>query len=79
MSKVPPRKKATHGRSASKRKSSMASAGNLKKPLLVLGLVLVLAGIPFSLGKYFEFGTPGAFDSGSYVYSAARILSGAAE
>jgi len=55
----------------------MASAGNLKKPLLVLGLVLVLAGIPFSLGKYFEFGTPGAFDSGSYVYSAARILSGA--
>ena len=77
MSKVPPRKKATHRRSASKRKSSMASAGNLKKPLLVLGLVLVLAGIPFSLGKYFEFGTPGAFDSGSYVYSAARILSGA--
>jgi len=77
MSKVPPRKKATHRRSSAKSKSSAASTDRFKKPLLVLGLVLVLAGIPFALGKYFEFNSPGPFDSGGYVYSAAHILSGA--
>jgi hypothetical protein len=29
------------------------------------------------MGKYFEFNSPGAFDSGSYVYSARHILEGA--
>jgi hypothetical protein len=45
-----------------------------------LGVVLsllVLAGIPFALGKYFEFSVPDAFDGGSYAYSANHILSGA--
>ena len=37
----------------------------------------VLAGIPFCLGKYIEFNSPGPFDSGSYVYSAQNIISGA--
>lgn len=77
MSKVPPRKKATHRRSGTKSQSSATSTDRFKKPLLVFGLVLVLAGIPFALGKYFEFNSPGAFDSGSYVYSAQHILSGA--
>jgi len=47
------------------------------KSMLWIALVVVLAGIPFSLGKYFELNTPGAFDSGAYVYSAAHILDGA--
>jgi Dolichyl-phosphate-mannose-protein mannosyltransferase len=77
MSKVPPRKKATHGRSGSKGKSAPLLTDDRKGLLLGLGLVLVLAGIPFGLGKYFEFNSPGPFDSGAYVYSAAHILSGA--
>ena len=40
-------------------------------------LIAVLAGIPFLLGKHFEFNSPGAFDSGGYVYSAKHILDGA--
>jgi hypothetical protein len=45
--------------------------------LIVYVVVAVLAAIPFSLGKYFEFNSPGAFDSGAYVYSAEHILEGA--
>jgi hypothetical protein len=48
-----------------------------KKNLIVLGIVFILAGIPFGLGKYIEFNTPGAFDSGGYVYSAKHVLDGA--
>jgi hypothetical protein len=33
--------------------------------------------IPFGLGKYVEFNTPGAYDSGAYVYSAKHVLDGA--
>ena len=40
-------------------------------------LVAVLAGVPFCLGKYFEFNTPEPFDGGAYMYSANRILNGA--
>ncbi|MCK4998677.1 MAG: glycosyltransferase family 39 protein, partial [Anaerohalosphaera sp.] len=40
-------------------------------------LALILAGIPFMLGKYMELNTPGPFDSGSYVQSAMNILDGA--
>jgi 4-amino-4-deoxy-L-arabinose transferase-like glycosyltransferase len=47
--------------------------GNL---LVILSLV-VFAGIPFALGKYFELKCPDPFDSGSYVYSARHVLSGA--
>lgn len=48
-----------------------------QKSIVVLGIIAILAAIPFALGKYFEFNTPGAFDSGAYVYSAQKILSGA--
>ena len=47
------------------------------KPLTVFIIIAVLAAIPFCMGKYFEFNSPGAFDSGAYVYSAKRILDGA--
>lgn len=40
-------------------------------------IIAILAVIPFSYGKYFEFNSPGPFDSGAYVYSAAHILAGA--
>jgi hypothetical protein len=39
--------------------------------------IAILTAIPFSMGKYFEFNSPGAFDSGAYVYSAKHILDGA--
>jgi hypothetical protein len=45
--------------------------------IFALVVIVILAGIPFSLGKYFEFNSPGPFDSGAYVYSSAHILSGA--
>ena len=45
--------------------------------LIAYVVIAVLAAIPFSLGKYFEFNSPGAFDSGAYVYSAEHILKGA--
>ena len=38
---------------------------------------LLLAGVPFALGKYIEFNRPGPFDSPANVYSAQHILSGA--
>jgi len=45
--------------------------------LLVILCLVVFAGIPFALGKYFELKCPDPFDSGSYVYSAQHVLSGA--
>ncbi len=39
--------------------------------------LIVFAGIPFALGKYFEFSIDDAFDGGAYAYSARHILSGA--
>ena len=46
-------------------------------PIIAYVVIAILAIIPFSLGKYFEFNSPGAFDSGAYVYSAKHILEGA--
>ncbi|MHC4528225.1 MAG: ArnT family glycosyltransferase [Planctomycetota bacterium] len=43
----------------------------------VIVLIAVLAGIPFTLGKYFEFNSPDPYDSGLNVYSAQHILNGA--
>jgi len=40
-------------------------------------LAIALAAIPFCMGKYIEFNSPGPFDSGSYVYSAQRVVEGA--
>ena len=47
------------------------------KPFVVLIIIAILAAIPFCMGKYFEFNSPSAYDSGAYVYSAKRILDGA--
>jgi len=40
-------------------------------------LIIILAGIPFALGRYFEFNYPDPFDSAANVYSAQHILNGA--
>lgn len=45
--------------------------------IVVLVAVVILAGVPFALGKYFEFSSPDPWDSSSYVYSAKHILDGA--
>ncbi len=47
-----------------------------REAILII-LAIIMAGVPFCLGKYFELNSPGPFDSGSYVYSAAHILNGA--
>lgn len=56
-----------------------AKQSHKKSTGLVVAVVvtIVLAGIPFGLGKYIELNSPGPFDSGSYVYSAKHLLSGA--
>ncbi len=45
--------------------------------VLVVLVAVISGGIPFLAGKYIEFNSPGPFDSGAYVYSAQRILTGA--
>jgi len=40
-------------------------------------IIVILAGIPFVLGRYFEFNFPDPFDSAANVYSAQHILNGA--
>lgn len=66
-------------RKAAPKKPQVASVvERLKsKRLLPIAAVVLLAGIPFSMGKYIELNSPGAFDSGAYVYSARHILEGA--
>ncbi len=45
--------------------------------LMPIIAAVVLAGVPFALGKYIELNRPGPFDSPANVYSAQHILSGA--
>jgi len=53
------------------------SKSKIKSPAVAIIVTVVLAAIPFSMGKYIEFNSPDPFDSGSYVYSAQHILNGA--
>lgn len=69
----------------SKRVKSKASSAPPKqssqtpywKPWIPAVVVVVLAAIPFCMGKYCELNSPGPFDSASNVYSAKHILDGA--
>lgn len=47
-----------------------------QKRVAIYAVVVILAAIPFAMGKYMEFNTPDPFDSGGYVYSAQRVLDG---
>lgn len=44
--------------------------------MVELAAVLILAGIPFGLGKFFEFNQPDPFDGGAYTYSAWHLHQG---
>jgi 4-amino-4-deoxy-L-arabinose transferase-like glycosyltransferase len=65
------------GRGRGTASSEPQSAIRNPRFVLVVLSLLVFAGIPFALGKYFEFSVPDAFDGGSYAYSANHLLSGA--
>ncbi|MHC4545274.1 MAG: hypothetical protein ACYTDW_08250, partial [Planctomycetota bacterium] len=60
-----------------KRESTLLDILQRNKKYIVLAIVAILAAIPFTLGKYFEFNQPDPYDSGGYVYSAKHILDGA--
>ena len=48
-----------------------------KRFSLIAIIMFVVIAIPFCMGKYYELNTPGAYDSGSNVYSAMHIIRGA--
>ncbi len=77
MSKAPLRKRHTHRGATLDVKPILPIDEGLKKNLFIVVAVVVFAGIPFTLGKYFEFSVADAFDGGSYAYSAKHVLSGA--
>jgi hypothetical protein len=60
-----------------KKESAVLAILKKNKKVIVFAIVAILAAIPFSLGKYCEFNSPGPYDSGAYVYSAKHILDGA--
>ncbi|MCH8193513.1 MAG: glycosyltransferase family 39 protein [Planctomycetes bacterium] len=62
-----------------KRQAEESETGTWRRTRQVLFWVLagLIIGIPFTLGKYLEFSSPGPFDSGAYVYSAKHVLDGA--
>ncbi|MGA2094539.1 MAG: glycosyltransferase family 39 protein, partial [Sedimentisphaerales bacterium] len=59
--------------SVKSRPETKKTAFNLERIILVV----LLAAIPFALGRYFEFNSPDPFDSAANVYSAQHILNGA--
>ncbi len=60
-----------------KNKKSAAITNKTGPDITSILIILVLAGIPFALGRYFEFNYPDPFDSAANVYSAQHILNGA--
>ena len=58
-------------------KEAQKSKFSTLNPKFSTVLVIILAGIPFLLGRYFEFNYPDPFDSAANVYSAQHILNGA--
>ena len=60
-----------------KKESTVLAKLQSNKKFIVFAIVAILAAIPFALGKYCEFNSPGPYDSGAYVYSAKHILDGA--
>ncbi len=77
MSKVPQRRRAGRRRLHPEEQLQRSTHSASQKHLLSIALVVVLAGIPFALGKYIEFGTPEPYDGGGFLYSAQHVLSGA--
>jgi 4-amino-4-deoxy-L-arabinose transferase-like glycosyltransferase len=59
------------------KKSACGEYKKSRKQFAVIAVIVILAAIPFALGKYFELNYPDPFDSGANVYSAKHILEGA--
>ncbi len=59
------------------KKKSPQKDNSKRNNSLSIAVIIILAAIPFSFGKYFEFNSPDPYDSGAYVYSAKHILDGA--
>lgn len=57
-------------------KTALLSQYQSKNKTVVFAIITILAVIPFSMGKYLEFNSPGPYDNGAYVYSAEHILDG---
>jgi hypothetical protein len=72
-----PAKSRQPDRPVRKDKKSATATGKTGYGLIAIVLVVILAGIPFALGRYFEFNYPDPFDSAANVYSAQHILNGA--
>jgi 4-amino-4-deoxy-L-arabinose transferase-like glycosyltransferase len=67
-----------HGRIKMKKgKKTLNSQFSIFNSRLSMILMLILAGVPFAIGRYLEFNYPDPFDSASNVYSAKHILDGA--
>ena len=77
MSKVPQRRKGSRRRQRPEEKIQRSIHSAIEKRFLGIALVVILAGIPFAIGKYLEFGTPEPYDGGGFLYSANQVLSGA--
>lgn len=72
------RSKEDHNRSTKANRSALGQADLTKYKTLAIAIIAItLAIIPFAMGKYLEFNTPGPYDSGAYVYSARHIFEGA--
>ncbi|UCC97915.1 MAG: glycosyltransferase family 39 protein [Phycisphaerales bacterium] len=77
MSKPPRKRRRPAKQQEYPRKPILPFKAETQKRFLISAVIILLAAIPFAMGKYFEFNSPDPFDSGGYVYSAAHILSGA--
>lgn len=73
------RAKPTSSKGYPKPSQSVSVSGFPKQAALIVfcAIAALCIAIPFGLGKYIEFNSPGAYDSGAYVYSAKRVLDGA--
>jgi hypothetical protein len=62
---------------SNKRRAMRDEGRTTRNKRRIFVLIVILTAIPFTLGKYFEFNSPGPFDSGAYVYSAKHVIDGA--
>jgi 4-amino-4-deoxy-L-arabinose transferase-like glycosyltransferase len=69
-------KRISKSRDAAKHSISIPEKQNTRR-IITYAIIIILAAIPFAMGKYFELSFPDPYDSGAYVYSAQHILEGA--
>ncbi len=77
MSKLPRKRGPARGQLQTQKTGAFSEHKKNGRQLAVIAAVVILAAIPFALGKYFELSYPDPFDSGANVYSAKHVLEGA--